>query len=167
MKRIQFFCFCRRTHAQNEHEFTFLEAIKVHMTRMPSFCKLKMLRHAQIQIVVSKVFQQTAVPFFYKRERYTKFLLNQNSFPKKWGQALCACVLLQTKKIAFVLKAFLNMQKKPLMFSGRYLDWKTSNSSFFYACKKLNACFLSFCNLQKITIIFFVLLARKTLKSCF
>ena len=50
--------FCRRTHAQNEHGFTFLEAINVHMTRMPSFCKLKMLRDAQIQIVVSKMFQK-------------------------------------------------------------------------------------------------------------
>ena len=69
------------------------------MTRMPSFCKLKMLRHAQIQIVVSKVFQKTAVPFsFYRRKRYTKFLLNQNVFsPKKGGgpggptQAQSAC----------------------------------------------------------------------------
>ena len=63
----------------------FLEAIKVHMTRVPSFCKLKMLRHAQIQIMVSKVFQKTAVPVFYKRERYTKFLLNQNVFSQRMG----------------------------------------------------------------------------------
>ena len=41
------------TNAQNEHGFTFLEAMKVHMTRIQSFCKLKMLRHAQIQIVAS------------------------------------------------------------------------------------------------------------------
>ena len=57
LKRMRSF-FCRRTHAQNEHGFTFLEAINVHMTRMPSFWKLKMLRDAQIQIAVSKMFQK-------------------------------------------------------------------------------------------------------------
>ena len=49
---------------KNEHGSTFLEAMKVHMTRIQSFCKLKMLRHAQIQIVVSQMSQKTAVPFF-------------------------------------------------------------------------------------------------------
>ena len=84
--------FCRRTHAQNEHGFTFLETIKVHMTRMPSFCKLKMLRHAQIQIVVSQMSQKRAVPFFTNANGTLKFFSIKMFFPKKWGQALCACV---------------------------------------------------------------------------
>ena len=77
--------FCRRTHGQNEHGFTFLETIKVHMTRMPSFCKLKMLRHAQIQIVVSKMFQKMAVPFFTNANGTQTFFSIKMFFSKKWG----------------------------------------------------------------------------------
>ena len=77
---------------KNEHGSTFLEAMKVHMTRIKSFYNLKMLRHAQIQIVASQTSQKTADTFFYRRERFTKALFNKNVFSKKWGQALCACV---------------------------------------------------------------------------
>ena len=77
--------FCRRTHAQNEHGFTFLEAIKVHMTRMPSFFKIKMLRHTQIQIVVSKMFQKTAVPFFTKAKGTQKLFSIKMFFQKNGG----------------------------------------------------------------------------------
>ena len=77
--------FCRRTHAQNEHGFTFLETIKVHMRRMPSFCKLKMLRHAQIQIVVSKMFQKMAVPFFTNANGTQTFFSIKMFFSTKMG----------------------------------------------------------------------------------
>ena len=49
---------------KNEHGSTFLEAMKVHMTRIKSFYKLKMLRHTQIQIVASQTSQKTADTFF-------------------------------------------------------------------------------------------------------
>ena len=70
---------------KNEHGSTFLEAMKVHMTRIKSFYKLKMLRHAQIQIVASQTSQKTADTFFYRRERFTKALFNKNVFFQKMG----------------------------------------------------------------------------------
>ena len=73
--------FFRRTHAQNEHGFTFLEAMKVPMTRIQFFGKLKMLRHAQIQIVVKPNVSKKGSPIFHKRKRYTRqihFFLNSN-----------------------------------------------------------------------------------------
>ena len=60
--------FCKR--AQNEQRFTFLEAMKVHMTQIQSFYKLKMLKYAQIQIVASQMSQQTAVPFSARRANF-------------------------------------------------------------------------------------------------
>ena len=73
---------------KNEHGSTFLEAMKVHMTRIKSFYNLKMLRHAQIQIVASQTSQKTADTFFYRRERFTKDLFNKNVFfPKNGGWA--------------------------------------------------------------------------------
>ena len=79
------FFVCRRTHAQHEHGFTFLEAIKVHMTRMPSFYKQKMLRHAQMQMLVSKVFQKTAVPFFTNANGTQNFFSIKIFFFQKMG----------------------------------------------------------------------------------
>ena len=70
---------------KNEHGSTFLEAMKVHMTRMRSFYNLKMLRHAQIQIVASQTSQKTANTFFYRRERFTKALFNKNVFFQEMG----------------------------------------------------------------------------------
>ena len=52
---------------KNEHGSTFLEAMKVHMTRTKSYYKLKMLRHAQIQIVASQTSQKTTDPFLQTR----------------------------------------------------------------------------------------------------
>ena len=102
LKRMQFFC--RRTHAQNDHGFTFLEAMKVHMTRIQSFCKLKMLKHAQIQIVVSKMVQKMAVPFFTNANGTQKFFPIKMFFPKNGGgpggptQAQSACPHFLEKK---------------------------------------------------------------------
>ena len=89
--------FCRRTHAQNEHGFTFLEAINVHMTRMPSFCKLKMLRDAQIQIVVSKMFQKRQSHSLQTQTVHKSSFQSKCFFPKNGGgpggptQAQSAC----------------------------------------------------------------------------
>ena len=107
-KRMQFFC--RRTHAQNEHGFTFLEAMKVHMKRIQSFCKLKMLRHAQIHSVVSQMPQKSDSAIFYKRKRYTTVFLKE-FFPKNGGgpggptQAQSACHHFLEKSI-FIEKSF-------------------------------------------------------------
>ena len=70
--------------AQNEHEFTFLEAMKVHMTRFQSFCKLKMLKHSQIQVVVSQMFQKMTVPFFINANGTLKFFSIKMISFKKW-----------------------------------------------------------------------------------
>ena len=77
---------------KNEHGSTFLEAMKVHMTRIKSFYKLKMLRHAQIQIVASQTSQKTADIFFPDANGSQKLFSIKMFFSKKWGQALCACV---------------------------------------------------------------------------
>ena len=77
--------FCKRTHAQNEHRFTFSEAMKVHMSRIQSFFKLKMLRHVQIQIVASyKMSQKTAVPFFTNKNGTQKFFSIKTLAPISW-----------------------------------------------------------------------------------
>ena len=84
--------FCRRTHEQKKHGFTFLESMKVQKIRIQSFCKLKMLRHAQIQSVnTAKCFRKLSVPFFTNANG-TQMFFSTKCFPKKWGQALCACV---------------------------------------------------------------------------
>ena len=52
------------------------------------FCKLKILRHAQIQSVkTAKCFRKRHF-HFYKRKRYTKVLFNKMFFPKigKWAR---------------------------------------------------------------------------------
>ena len=43
--------FFRRTHEQKNYGSTFLESMKVQKIRIQSFCKLQMLRHAQMQNV--------------------------------------------------------------------------------------------------------------------
>ena len=43
--------FFRRTHEQKNYGSTVLESMKVQKIRIQSFCKLQMLRHAQIQNV--------------------------------------------------------------------------------------------------------------------
>ena len=43
--------FFRRTHEQKRHGTTLLESMKVQKIRIQSFCKLQMLRHAQMQNV--------------------------------------------------------------------------------------------------------------------
>ena len=59
--------------------------MKVHMTRIKSFYNLKMLRHAQIQIVASQTSQKTADTFFHRRERFTKALFNKSVFFQEMG----------------------------------------------------------------------------------
>ena len=84
--------FCRRTHEQKMHGFTFLESMKVQKIRIQSFCKLKMLIHTQIQSVnTAKCFRKHQSHFLQTQTAH-KCSFQQNVFPKEWGQALCACV---------------------------------------------------------------------------
>ena len=84
--------FCRRTHEQKKHGFTFLESMKVQKIRIESFCKLKMLRHAQIQSVKTAKCFRKRQSHFLQTQTVQKCSFRQNVFPKEWGQALCACV---------------------------------------------------------------------------
>ena len=79
--------FCRRTHEQKKHGFTFLESMKVQKIRIQSFCKLKMLRHAQIQSVKTAKCFRKRQSHFYKHKRCTSVLFNKMFFQKKWGWA--------------------------------------------------------------------------------
>jgi len=58
--------FYRRTHEQKKQGFTFLESMKVQKIRIQSFCKLKILRHAQIQSVKTiKCFRKRQSSIFF------------------------------------------------------------------------------------------------------
>ena len=78
--------FCRRTHEQKKHGFTFLESMKVQKIRIQSFCKLKMLRHAQIQSVnTAKCFRKHQSHFLQTQTAH-KCSFQQNVFPKNGGK---------------------------------------------------------------------------------
>ena len=71
---------------KNEHGSTFLEAMKLHMTRIQSFCKLKMLKHAQIQSVnTAKCFRMHQSHFLQTQTAH-KCSFQQNVFPKNGGK---------------------------------------------------------------------------------
>ncbi len=60
--------FAEELTSKKKHGFTFLESMKVQKIRIQSFCKLKILRHAQIQSVKThKCF----------RKRHSHFLQTQ------------------------------------------------------------------------------------------
>ena len=74
--------FCRRTHEQKKHGFTFLESMKVQKIRIQSFCKLQMLRHAQIQSVnAAKCFRKRQFHFL-QTQTVNKCSFNKMFFPK-------------------------------------------------------------------------------------
>ena len=89
--------FCRRTHEQKKHGFTFLESMKVQKIRIESFCKLKMLRHAQIQSVKTAKCFRKRQSHFLQTQTVHKCSFQQNVFPKNGGgprgptQAQSAC----------------------------------------------------------------------------
>eukprot|EP00493_Phyllostaurus_siculus_P008571 UN08679 len=67
--------------------------MKVHKTRIKFFYNLKILRHAQIQIVASQnVSKKRQTRFFTDANGSQKLFSIKMFFSKKWGQALCACV---------------------------------------------------------------------------
>ena len=79
--------FCRRTHEQKKHGFTFLESMKVQKIRIQSFCKLKILRHAQIQSVKTAKCFRKHQSHFLQTQTVHKCSCQQNVFSKRWGWA--------------------------------------------------------------------------------
>ena len=107
----------KNARAKNEHRSTFLDAMKVHMTRIQYFYKLKMLKLAQIQIVASQTSQKTADTFFYRRERFTKDLFNENVFFQKMGvgpegpRKRRALAPISSKKTFLLKRVFVNRSR--------------------------------------------------------
>ena len=63
--------------------FTFLEYMKVQKIRIQSFCKLKILRHSQIQRVkTAKCFRKRQSHYFFTNANGTKVLFNKVFFQK-------------------------------------------------------------------------------------
>ena len=140
--------FCRRTHAQNEHGFTVLEAINVHMTRMPSFWKLKMLRDAQIQIA----WALRPTPIFWEKHFDWKELLCTVCVCKEWDCRFWN-ILLTTIWICASLSIF-SLQKDGIRVMWTLIASKKVNPCSFCACVLLqkiysfSGAFLSFGNIK-------------------
>ena len=97
LKKHGFDFFSRRTNEQKQHGFTFLESMKVQKIRIESFCKLKMLKHAQIQSVKTAKCFRKRQSHFLQTQTVHKCSFQQNIFPKNGGgprgptQAQSAC----------------------------------------------------------------------------
>ena len=86
LKKHGFNFFYRRTHEQKKHGFTFLESMKVQKIRIQSFCKLQMLRHAQIQSVKTAKCFRKRQSHFLQTQTVHKCSFQQNVFPKNGGK---------------------------------------------------------------------------------
>ena len=81
--------FCRRTHEQKKHGFTFLESMNVQKIRIQSFCKLQMLRHAQMQNVkTAKCFKNRQYHFLQNANSTQKFFSMKCFFQRMGASAL-------------------------------------------------------------------------------
>ena len=93
----------KNARAKKKHGFTFLESMKVQKIRIQSFCKLKMLRHAQIQNVkTAKCFKKHQSHFLQTQT------LHKCSFPKNGGKRFA---------LAWALRAHPHFLEK--MFYGK------------------------------------------------
>ena len=72
---------------KNEHGFSFLEAVKVHMTRISIFLQAKNAQTRTNSNCGKPNVSKNGSPIFYKRNRFTKVLFNKDAFSKKWGWA--------------------------------------------------------------------------------
>ena len=76
---------------KNEHEFSFLEAMKVHITRISIFLQTKNAQtRTDSYCGKSNASKKRQCHFLQTQTMHNNFF--NRIFPKKWGQALCACV---------------------------------------------------------------------------
>ena len=76
---------------KNEHGFSFLEAVKVHMTRISIFLQAKNAQtRTDSYCGKSNASKKRQCHFLQTQTMHNNFF--NRIFSKKWGQALCACV---------------------------------------------------------------------------
>ena len=76
---------------ENEHGFSFLEAVKVHITRISIFLQTKNAQtRTDSSCGKSDASKKRQCHFLHTQTMHNIFL--NRIFSKKWGQALCACV---------------------------------------------------------------------------
>ena len=121
--------------------------MKVQKIRIQSFCKLKMLRHAQIQSVKTAKCFRKRQSHFLQTQTVHKCSCQQNVFSKKWGWAQRAHASAKRLPPFFGKKTFYWKELLCTVWICKKWDWRfLKHLAVLTFC--ICAC-LSICSLQK------------------